>query len=217
VIPIDEGAFALAAERLVAFSFHSRADSRRTESLFLLSEITLSNLIDRPLISKSRSSPSSADRLTEAIYTWEPVRPLCKPRHQLTVSPDLRPSFPFPQARRDRPGSQLFNLPMAVGRHRDGGRHLLSGSHLVPGCELQLCNDSNQVEQLGRPVERHDADRRPARRNEQRDQFRKGEYSGAHIADQRGILKPPRGSIRSGRSDRWRLTATGYSRSPTEG
>ena len=59
--------------------------------------------------------------------------------------------------------------------------------------------------------------RRPARWNEQRDQFRKGEYSGAHIVDQRGILKPPRGSIRAGRSDPWRLTATGYSRSPTEG
>src|ERR1700733_11252903 len=43
--------------------------------------------------------PFSADRLTEAIYIWEQVRPLRKPRHPLKASPDLRLSFPFPQAR----------------------------------------------------------------------------------------------------------------------
>jgi hypothetical protein len=59
-----------------------------------------------------------------------------------------------------------------------------------------------KIEQLGRPVERHDADRRRhAHRNEQRDQFRKCEYSGNHSVDQRGILKPPGGPIRAGRSD----------------
>ena len=62
-------------------------------------KLSLSSPTDRPLISKYRSFPSSADRLTEAIYIWEPVRPLRKPRHPLKVSPDLKRSLPFPQAR----------------------------------------------------------------------------------------------------------------------
>lgn len=69
------------------------------ESLLRLSEIILSSPIDRPLIIKYRSFPSSAGRLKEAIYIWEPVRPLRKPRRQLKISPDLRLSLPFPQAR----------------------------------------------------------------------------------------------------------------------
>src|ERR1700729_4160854 len=95
----------------MAFSFHSRAASRRTESLFRLSEIILSNLIGRPLMIKYRSFPSSADRLTEAIYIWEPVRPLRKPRQSIESITGFEAVVPFRQARPELARDPIIRRP----------------------------------------------------------------------------------------------------------